>query len=268
MKNTYSFDTFEDKLKLIEIERLTKNVDNHSKTITSIFLNHGLIHSSKVLDVGCGTGAMLNLFAPMLPQVEFIGIDSSKDILTSLECKHQNNVTVLQAEATALPYEDNTFDFVYTRLVLMHNQHPENIIQEMRRVCKPNGTIICVDVDDETMIFYPFAHEFSELIRANVQYSKMNGTDRLIGRKLFSLYKSVGIDDVKVITDTSDFTGFYDEIPFPLRLAMGRDQAKHLVQEQLITEDQRIDLVRKVEIFCQDANRFYSGSFFYCIGTK
>ncbi|HIW32546.1 MAG TPA: methyltransferase domain-containing protein [Candidatus Paenibacillus intestinavium] len=268
MQQTYTFDAFEENLKLNEIERLTKNVDIHSKTISDIFLSHGLIHSSKVLDVGCGTGAMLHLFANMLPQTEFIGIDSSQDILTSVQSEQMNNVTVLQAEATRLPFEDNTFDFVYTRLVLMHNQHPEHIIQEMKRVCKPKGIIVCVDVDDETMIFYPFDEEFSELIRANVRFAKNNGTDRVIGRKLFSLYKSAGINDVKVITDTSDFTGFYDEIPFPLRLAMGREQARHLVEAQLITEEQRMDFAEKVEIFCQDPNRFYTGSFIYCIGTK
>lgn len=265
---SYTFDSFDDQLKSREIERLTSNVDSHSKVMTEIFLNNGLHEAKKVLDVGCGTGAMIDMFAKLMPNTTFVGLDNSHHILAKAEENVLPNTSFTRGEAALLPFEDNSFDFVYTRLVLMHNHIPERIIREMKRVCKPGGMIICVEVDDETMIFHPYSSEFSDLMRANIAYAAQNGCDRIIGRKLFSLYKAVNIQQVKVITQTSDYEGPYNDIPFPLQLAIGSDQAMHLVEAGLITEAQRIDILQKIKLFCSDPNRFYSGSFMYSIGKK
>lgn len=268
MTNTYLFDSFQDQQQKDEITRLTKNVDSHSKALCEHFFNNGLLHSKKLLDVGCGTGAMLDMFASLLPDKEFVGIDSSQEILTHAKEIENPNIQLIRGEASSLPFEDNSFDFVYTRLVLMHNPNPSKIIQEMIRVCKPNGIIMSVEIDDETMIFYPYAQEFSHLIRANIEYSLNKGMDRTMGRKLYSIYKSVGIENVKVIVQTSDYEGPFEEVPFPLRLAMGSNEGQHLVEMGLINESQRRDYVNKIKLFSTDEDRFYSGSFMYCVGTK
>lgn len=268
MNQTYVFDSFEQQQQDSEIQRLTKNIGNHSRALCEYFLSNGLLTSKKVLDVGCGTGAMLNMFAEILPETEFLGIDNSRDILESTKEITKSNISFVRGEAFRLPFEDNSFDFVYTRLVLMHNQNPENIVREMKRVCKPDGTIISVEIDDETMVFYPFAYELSKLTKAYIEYAGRNGTDRIMGRKLFSIYKSVGIDNVRVITQTSDYEGPYDDVPFSLRLALGSNEGRQLVDANLITEEQRLDYISKIQAFSEDRNRFYSGSFMYCVGKK
>ncbi|NMO96593.1 methyltransferase domain-containing protein [Paenibacillus lemnae] len=174
----------------------------------------------------------------------------------------------VNGEASRLPFDDDSFDFVYTRLMLMHNQDPESIIKEMNRVCRPGGSIVSVEIDDETMVFYPYAKELSVLIRAYIEYAEAKGTDRIMGRKLYGLYKSVGIEETKVIIQTSDYEGPYDDIPFSLKLAMGSDEGRHLVEAQLITEEQRIKSMHAIQQFCADPDRFYSGSFMYCVGRK
>jgi len=268
MNQGYLFDRFEVQQKKSEIDRLTKNVSSHSQALAEIFLNNGLIEANKVLDVGCGTGAMISLFSELMPDTEFVGVDNSKHILATAQNLNLPNATFVEGEATKLPFEDNTFDLVYIRLVLMHNPYPEHIISEMKRVCKPGGVMISVEIDDETMVFHPFSSELSHLIRANIAYAKQKGTDRIMGRKLFSLYKAVGIDDVNVITQTSDYNGAYDEMPFSLKLAVGNDEARHLIEAGLITEQQRVSYLDCIAEFCKDPNRFYSGSFMYCVGKK
>ncbi|MCC2686111.1 MAG: ubiquinone biosynthesis methyltransferase UbiE [Paenibacillaceae bacterium] len=265
MNPSYAFDTFTKTHKQSEIERLTRNVASHSKALCEHFMANGLISSKKVLDVGYGTGAMLNMFASLMPETEFTGVDNSKDILESTNSIAEKNLRFIRSR---LPFEDESFDFVYTRLVLMHNSEPLNIVREMRRVCKPGGIVVCVEIDDETAFFYPYAMEFSQLIRANIEYALRRGTDRTMGRKLFGIYKSLGLSNVKVITQTSDYEGPYDDLPFSLRLAMGPDEAKHLVDAELITDEQRMDWMAKINKFCEDPNRFYSGSFMYCFGKK
>ena len=132
---------------------------------------------------------MLNMFADILPEAGFIGIDSSKQILNSASKTKKPNVNLVRSEGICLPFKDNSFDFVYTRLVLMHNKKPENIVHEMRRVRKPGGRILSVEVDEGTILLYPFADEFSHLVRANIEYARINGMDRIIGRKLYSIYR-------------------------------------------------------------------------------
>lgn len=268
MNQSYVFDSFENDQKKSEIERLTKNIGSHSKALCEYFLNHGLMSSQKVLDVGCGTGAMLNMFADLLPQTEFVGLDNSNEILSNTLGNDKSNIKYKFGEASQLPFADDTFDLVYTRLVLMHNHDPIGIVNEMRRVCKPNGIIISIEIDDETMIFYPYERELFELIHCHIEYARRKGTDRTMGRKLYSIFKLCGMNDVKVMTQTSDYEGPYDEIPFPLRLALGGNEGRHLVEADLISEDQRVEYVQKVEMFCKDPNRFYSGSFMYCHGIK
>ena len=268
MNNTYLFDHFQNQQQKAEIDRLTSNVGSHSKPICEFFINNGLLSSKRVLDVGCGTGAMLDLFANIIPDTQFVGVDSSQIILNQAKQINKSNIDWVNGEASSLPFDDNSFDFVYTRLVLLHNQSPISIINEMKRVCKPDGVIICVDIDDGTMVFHPYGEEFAKLIQAYIAYSKTKGMDRTMGRKLFALYHEAGIQQVKVVVQTSDFEGAFDEIPFPLRLAIGDDEGQHLVQSGFITEEERVDYVQKIKLFSQHENRFYSGSFMYAVGRK
>jgi cyclopropane fatty-acyl-phospholipid synthase-like methyltransferase len=66
MNTSYQFDYFENELMKSEIKRLTANVDSHSEALTRLFLENGLYGAKKVLDVGCGTEAMINLFSNFL----------------------------------------------------------------------------------------------------------------------------------------------------------------------------------------------------------
>lgn len=94
--------------------------------------------SASVLDIGCGAGFLTNGLSAKGHHVT--GIDLS---LTSLEVakKHdsKNAVKYLQANAYQLPFEDASFDVVTAMDVLEHVDNPQRLIQEARRVLKPNG---------------------------------------------------------------------------------------------------------------------------------
>ena len=105
---TSQFDNFPNHRKHSEIERLTTNVDSHSKALADLLLTNGLYGSNEVLDVGCGTGAMLQLLASLLEKTKFYGVDNSTKILETAKN------TIGHGNARNLPYPDNTFDFVFT----------------------------------------------------------------------------------------------------------------------------------------------------------
>ena len=88
----------------------------------------------RILDVGCGTGANLEMLAEF---GEAEGVDVSREALDFCQTRGLQNVR--QGEAEHLPYEDNSFDLVTGLDVVEHLDNDVGGLQEMRRVLRPGG---------------------------------------------------------------------------------------------------------------------------------
>ncbi|MBI5588124.1 MAG: class I SAM-dependent methyltransferase [Deltaproteobacteria bacterium] len=117
----------------------------------------GLNPGESVLDVGCGTGVLTRLAAPAVgPTGYAIGIDPAAKMI---EVAKKNALTegsraeFRLAVIEDLPFEDNRFDCVLSSAML-HHLPPEVKIKglsEVRRVLKPGGRLVLVDVDRPTV---------------------------------------------------------------------------------------------------------------------
>lgn len=93
--------------------------------------------SSRVLDVGCGTGANFEVLGPF---GIVLGVDRS---WTALQFAAARRDSVLsQADALHLPFRTNTFDVVTGLDLLEHLPDDSAALQEMRRVLKPGGALL------------------------------------------------------------------------------------------------------------------------------
>lgn len=88
----------------------------------------------KILDVGCGTGANLEMLSEF---GESHGVDVSPEALSF--CRERGLAKVKQGEAEALPYDDNSFDIVTGLDVVEHLDDDLAGLKEMHRVLKPDG---------------------------------------------------------------------------------------------------------------------------------
>ena len=101
----------------------------------------------KILEVGVGTGLSL----PLYPEyVSVTGIDISPDMLEQAEARKKrrglDNVVELSVmNAEDMAYADDSFDKVVAMYVASVVPYPERLVDEMRRVCKPDGQIIFVN---------------------------------------------------------------------------------------------------------------------------
>jgi phosphatidylethanolamine/phosphatidyl-N-methylethanolamine N-methyltransferase len=100
-----------------------------------------------VLEVGVGTGLSLPLYDP---SVRVIGIDISPDMLKRArllrERRKLNNVIRLdEMDAEQMSFPDDTFDKVVAMYVASVVSNPVRLVNEMRRVCKPDGEIFIVN---------------------------------------------------------------------------------------------------------------------------
>jgi SAM-dependent methyltransferase len=101
-----------------------------------------------VLDVACGAGHVAEQAAPHVRQV--VGIDLTPALLRAgaqrLRESGLHNVLLQRGDATALPFVDASFDLVVCRSSLHHVPHPETVVAEMARVCRPGGRVVVSDM--------------------------------------------------------------------------------------------------------------------------
>ena len=90
----------------------------------------------RVLDVGCGAGqSLIGLALP--PDVAAVGVDRDADAL-SLGTTWTNDVRFVCGSGASLPFADQSFDFVFSRVALPY-MHVPTALKEIRRVLSTNG---------------------------------------------------------------------------------------------------------------------------------
>ena len=108
-----------------------------------------------VLDLGTGTGRMLELLAPLAERA--VGVDQSPAMLnvarTNLEQAGLRHVQVRQGDLYALPVERNGYDLVVIHQVLHYLDDPGRAVREAAHALRPGGRLLIID-------FAPHAHEF------------------------------------------------------------------------------------------------------------
>ena len=97
----------------------------------------------RVLEVGVGTGINLSLYPR---QADVTGIDFSSSMLEKARERAARPdaapVRLLQMDAAAMRFADDSFDIVYAPYLISVVPDPVKVAQEMRRVCRPGGRII------------------------------------------------------------------------------------------------------------------------------
>jgi SAM-dependent methyltransferase len=96
----------------------------------------------RILDVGSGTGSLSFALAARGDHKEIVGIDVGEPFVTFAREHNTDPRTSFRiADATALPFEDATFDRAVSQLVLQFLPEPLQAVREMKRVVRPGGTV-------------------------------------------------------------------------------------------------------------------------------
>jgi ubiquinone/menaquinone biosynthesis C-methylase UbiE len=102
----------------------------------------------KLLDIGTGTGQMLELLAPRISSG--VGLDASRAMLalarSRLSRPGLTHCTVRLGDMYRLPMADASFDHVVLQMVLHYAEDPAAALAEAVRVLRPGGTLVVVDL--------------------------------------------------------------------------------------------------------------------------
>lgn len=110
-----------------------------------VLRDHGLMPGQRVLDIAVGTG-LLAREAAGLVQADglVVGLDPSFGMLT--QARANLMPALVQGRAEALPFADASFDMVTMGYALRHMADFANVFQEFRRVLKPGGKLLILEI--------------------------------------------------------------------------------------------------------------------------
>jgi ubiquinone/menaquinone biosynthesis C-methylase UbiE/DNA-binding transcriptional ArsR family regulator len=126
------------------------------------------------LDIGTGTGRLIELLAPQTRRA--VGIDLSHDMLSvaraNLEKSPHRHVQVRPGDVYALPFEAQSFDLVTIHQVLHYLEEPARALAEAARVLKPGGRLLVVDFAPHELEFLRAEHAHRRLGFATEQIAQ------------------------------------------------------------------------------------------------
>jgi ubiquinone/menaquinone biosynthesis C-methylase UbiE len=103
----------------------------------------------RVLDVGCGTGALLCQIAEKYPQAQLAGVDPVPEMLGVARGRVPVGTDLMEGWADELPWGDSGFDVVVSCNMFHYIRQPLAALREMARVLRPNGRLLITDWCDD-----------------------------------------------------------------------------------------------------------------------
>lgn len=105
--------------------------------------------TGRVLDVGCGTGALLQKLAQNCPQATLVGLDPVPEMLAVARGRVPPGTELREGWAEELPFEDDDFDVVVSCNMFHYVRQPVSALREMSRVLRPGGELLITDWCDD-----------------------------------------------------------------------------------------------------------------------
>lgn len=168
-----------------------------------LFDHVALSAGSRVVEFGCGPEGCLTMLSDRVGQAgSVVGIEVSEEAValarTLVSERQLGNVEVRHGDGKATDLPRNTFDLATARLVLVNVPEPEAIVTEMIAVTKSGGVIALHEADWGMVLCDPSLTAWDDMIQAFLAYSRANGMDAKIGRRIARVLRTAGLNDVRI----------------------------------------------------------------------
>lgn len=182
-------------------------------------------HGDSAIDLCCGT-CDWTISMAQASQGPITGLDFSDNMLEIGRAKIkaqgiESKITLIQGNAMSLPFEDNSFDYATIGFGLRNVPDLRQVLQEMKRVVKPGGMVVCLELSKPTwqpfkgIYYFYFKHLLPMLGRLIAkryeQYKWL--PDSLVqfpGRKeLADIFRETGLAEVEAYALTGGIAALH-----------------------------------------------------------
>jgi len=192
----------------------------------------------RVLEVGCGTGALLGELDSLL-KIRPVGLDL--DLSSLAFARELSQAGLTGGDAHRLPFADDTFDLTVCHFLLLWLDHPAGALKEMQRVTRPGRFIAAfAEPDYGGRIDHPPPLDMIKPLQIRSLIDQ--GAQPRIGRRLRELFLSTGMEEVT----TGVFQGQWTDPPSQSPLQGEWDVLREDLKPYLSEEE--LDSLREVEV--------------------
>ena len=153
-----------------------------------IYRKINLLESKIILEVGSGTGALLEELVDITDGINVIGLDIN--IIALEYCRTNNHHRVIHGDGNFLPFQDNNIDIVICNYLLLWLNNPVQVLKEFSRITKPGGWVVCLaEPDYKGRQDQPYGDIWKKLY-----YSSLSAPGPDVGRKLKQIFSKANLE--------------------------------------------------------------------------
>ena len=115
-------------------------------------------HFDRLLDVGCGTGPMIELLTSEFADKSYTGLDITPRMIEVAKSKNLANATFVVGDSENLPFDKAAFDAVICANSFHHYPNPQAFINEVSRVLSKGGRFVLRDYTSNSFVIWLMNH--------------------------------------------------------------------------------------------------------------
>jgi len=159
-----------------------------------------------LLDVGCGPGTLTADLAERVAPGRVTAVEVTPGALdlarAEAAARGRTNLTFVASDIHHLGFAAGSFDIVHAHQVLQYATDPVGALRELRRVCRPGGTVAVRDSDYAAFAWYPALPELDEWLALYRRMARQTGGEPDAGRRLLSWARAAGFTEVVATSST------------------------------------------------------------------
>ncbi len=254
-----------------EISRLRQGVNNDVENMNKCLSHLGFSGDKSLLDMGCGPGGTSVIIGKFNPYGQVIGMDREIRFVESAKeyAKEEktDNVQFVVGDCLEVPFEDNQFDYCFSRFVFQHLSNVDVALNEMIRVARPRAKIGIYEWDEGLTCYNPEPKLYKKYVAAEIVRRRISNGDIYLGRKLYSIFHKAGLKDLEVYQIYSDIMSPGREILLTGQLWNDEPNEQHpYVRMGVMTVEEIKEFYRQMKEIIEMPDSYVSFGSFFVVG--